>query len=145
MMAQPASSGPLVLANPPVAPPLPDSLTIRAMNSKLDAMWNEQKREMKAIKSDTKAQFKHISDLPLARIKRVMKSDEEVRMISAEAPILFAKACEMFVLDLTTRCYAYSEHNKRAGLEREDVFQVLKETNVYDFLAEVLIFQPVPK
>ena len=31
------------------------------------------------------------SDLPLARIKRVMKSDEDVRMISAEAPILFAR------------------------------------------------------
>lgn len=33
--------------------------------------------------------------LPLARIKKVMKaSDDQVKMISAEAPILFAKACE---------------------------------------------------
>lgn len=30
--------------------------------------------------------------------RRIMKSDEDVRMISAEAPILFAKACEMFIL-----------------------------------------------
>ena len=31
--------------------------------------------------------------LPLARIKKIMKSDEDVRMISSEAPILFALAC----------------------------------------------------
>jgi nuclear transcription factor Y gamma len=39
----------------------------------------------------------------LARIKRIMKSDEDVRMISAEAPVLFAKACELFVMDMTIR------------------------------------------
>ena len=26
-----------------------------------------------------------------------MKSDEDVRMISAEAPVLFARACEFFI------------------------------------------------
>jgi nuclear transcription factor Y gamma len=128
---------PIVVPPPPVPPPTPDSATMKGINAKLEAMWAEQKREVMALKSDSKTAFKHQSDLPLARIKRVMKSDEDVRMISAEAPILFAKACEMFVLDLTIRCYAYSEHNKRGGLEREDVYQVLKETDIFDFLAEV--------
>ena len=36
--------------------------------------------------------FKNHS-LPLARIKKIMKSDEDVRMISIETPVLFAKAC----------------------------------------------------
>ncbi len=35
--------------------------------------------------------------LPLARIKKVMKTDEDVKMISAEAPILFAKGCDIFI------------------------------------------------
>ncbi|PWA81229.1 histone-fold protein [Artemisia annua] len=39
--------------------------------------------------------------LPLAIIKKIMKVDEDVRMISAEAPIVFARACEMFILELT--------------------------------------------
>ena len=133
------SSSPIVVPPPPVPPPTPDSATMKGINAKLDAMWAEQKKEVMALKSENKAAFKHQSDLPLARIKRVMKSDEDVRMISAEAPILFAKACEMFVLDLTIRCYAYSEHNKRGGLEREDVYQVLKETDIFDFLAEVSV------
>jgi nuclear transcription factor Y gamma len=39
--------------------------------------------------------------LPLARIKKIMKADEDVKMISAEAPVVFAKACVLFILDLT--------------------------------------------
>ena len=108
-------------------------------------MWAEQRRETSSLRPDNKRDFKTMNDLPLARIKRVMKSDEDVRMISAEAPILFAKACEMFVLDLTIRSWAYSEHNKRQGLEREDVLQVLKETPIFDFLAEVLILPEPPR
>ena len=35
--------------------------------------------------------------LPLARIKKIMKMDDDVKMISAEAPLLFAKAAQMFI------------------------------------------------
>ena len=49
------------------------------------------------------ADFKNYIDLPLARIKRIMKSDEDVHMISAEVLVLFAKACEMFILEGTIR------------------------------------------
>lgn len=50
-----------------------------------------------------RADFKNYIDLPLARIKRIMKSDEDVHMISAEVLVLFAKACEMFILEMTIR------------------------------------------
>ncbi|KAH8521922.1 hypothetical protein H0E87_002815 [Populus deltoides] len=40
--------------------------------------------------------------LPLARIKKIMKkSGDDVKMISGEAPIVFSKACELFIEDLT--------------------------------------------
>lgn len=38
-------------------------------------------------------EFKNFA-LPLARIKKVMKSDPDVKMISAEVPVLLSKACE---------------------------------------------------
>lgn len=59
--------------------------------------------QMHVLQIGTEQDFKNHNDLPLARIKRIMKSDEDVRMISAEAPVLFAKACEMFILELTLR------------------------------------------
>jgi hypothetical protein len=36
-----------------------------------------------------------VHQLPLARIKKIMKSDDEVRMISQEAPVVFAKGFRM--------------------------------------------------
>ena len=45
-------------------------------------------------------------------------------MISAEAPIVFAKACEMFILELTLRSWRFTEENKRRTLQRSDVAQV---------------------
>lgn len=64
--------------------------------------------QMHQLEIGTEQDFKNHNDLPLARIKRIMKSDEDVRMISAEAPVLFAKACEMFILELTLRYVSQS-------------------------------------
>lgn len=82
--------------------------------------------------------FKNHNDLPLARIKRIMKSDEDVRMISAEAPVLFAKACEMFILELTLRSWSYSERNKRRTLQKEDIQTAIRNTDIFDFLVDVI-------
>lgn len=67
-----------------------------------------------------------------------MKSDEDVRMISAEAPVLFAKACEMFILELTLRSWNYSESSKRRTLQKEDLQAAIKKTDVFDFLVDVI-------
>mmetsp|Transcript_29133 Transcript_29133/g.66781 ORF Transcript_29133/g.66781 Transcript_29133/m.66781 type:complete len:88 (+) Transcript_29133:1887-2150(+) len=83
--------------------------------------------------------FKNHNDLPLARIKRIMKSDEDVRMISAEAPVLFAKAVEMFVLELTLRSWCYSEQNRRRTLQKDDLQTAIKKTDIFDFLVDVIM------
>jgi nuclear transcription factor Y gamma len=44
-------------------------------------------------------------------------------MISAEAPVLFAKACEIFIIELTHRAWNYTEEGKRRTLQ---VFFVTK-------------------
>ena len=58
-----------------------------------------------------------VQALPLARIKKIMKLDEDVKMISAEAPMLFAKAAEMFIHELTLRAWIHTEDNKRRTLQ----------------------------
>lgn len=64
------------------------------LRATLNAFWANQAQEMQRT-----SDFKN-HNLPLARIKKIMKSDEDVRMISSEAPALFAKACEMFILEV---------------------------------------------
>jgi histone H3/H4 len=51
--------------------------------------------------------------LPVARIKKIMKSDQDVRMISIEAPILFSKACELFITELTMKALFYARKDQR--------------------------------
>ena len=46
--------------------------------------------------------------LPLARVKNIMRSNEDVRMISAEAPVLFSKACELFIFELVLRSWIHA-------------------------------------
>mmetsp|Transcript_12505 Transcript_12505/g.40934 ORF Transcript_12505/g.40934 Transcript_12505/m.40934 type:complete len:156 (-) Transcript_12505:481-948(-) len=106
------------------------------MNAVLAKFWREQHSDIEQLTIDNEQAFKNHNDLPLARIKRIMKSDEDVRMISAEAPVLFAKACELFILELTLRAWCYSEQSKRKTLQREDVITAIQKTENFDFLIE---------
>ncbi|KAL5212097.1 hypothetical protein ABZP36_022944 [Zizania latifolia] len=76
--------------------------------------------------------------LPLARIKKIMKADEDVRMISAEAPVIFAKACEVFILELTLRSWMHTEENKRRTLQKNDIAAAISRTDIYDFLVDIV-------
>ena len=67
-----------------------------------------------------------------------MKSDEDVRMISAEAPALFAKACEIFIIELSYRSWYYTEESKRRTLQRSDIAQCINSTELFDFLMDII-------
>ncbi|KAL0919453.1 hypothetical protein M5K25_011548 [Dendrobium thyrsiflorum] len=98
----------------------------------LQIFWADQYREI-----DQTTDFKN-HNLPLARIKKIMKADEDVRMIAAEAPVVFARACEMFILELTHRGWAHAEENKRRTLQKNDIAAAITRTDVFDFLVEIV-------
>ncbi|KAG6541662.1 hypothetical protein Mapa_016927 [Marchantia paleacea] len=98
----------------------------------LQMFWHSQMNEIEQV-SDFKTH-----QLPLARIKKIMKADEDVRMISAEAPVLFAKACEMFILELTLRSWIHTEENKRRTLQKNDIAAAITRTDIFDFLVDIV-------
>eukprot|EP00608_Synchroma_pusillum_P005074 CAMPEP_0198443252 /NCGR_PEP_ID=MMETSP1452-20131203/69998_1 /TAXON_ID=1181717 /ORGANISM="Synchroma pusillum, Strain CCMP3072" /LENGTH=153 /DNA_ID=CAMNT_0044163883 /DNA_START=47 /DNA_END=508 /DNA_ORIENTATION=+ len=120
---------------------VPEEEAQALLEEELDAFWAQQVQEMEELPVGTEQSYKAHNDLPLARIKRIMKSDEDVRMISAEAPVLFAKACEMFILELTLRSWNYSQRSKRRTLQKEDVSAAIRATKIFDFLVD---FQEPP-
>mmetsp|Transcript_2941 Transcript_2941/g.7141 ORF Transcript_2941/g.7141 Transcript_2941/m.7141 type:complete len:190 (-) Transcript_2941:24-593(-) len=109
---------------------------MQAHNQQLRNFWEEQMEEIKEVPTETSVFKNH--QLPLARIKKIMKSDEDVRMISAEAPVLFAKACELFILELTLRSWMHSEESKRRTLQRNDIASAITKTDVFDFLLDIV-------
>ncbi|XP_042463945.1 nuclear transcription factor Y subunit C-4-like [Zingiber officinale] len=98
----------------------------------LQAFWANQMLEIEQTND-----YKNHS-LPLARIKKIMKADEDVRMISAEAPVVFAKACEMFILELTLRSWIHTEENKRRTLQKNDIAAAITRTDIFDFLVDIV-------
>lgn len=98
----------------------------------LQVFWANQMQEIEQT-----TDFKNHS-LPLARIKKILKADKDVRMISAEAPIIFAKACEMFILELTLRSWIHTEENKRRTLQKNDIAAAISRIDVFDFLVDII-------
>lgn len=99
----------------------------------LQQFWGHEYEAAHYCDLDPKSQ-----PLPLARIKKVMKSDREVKMISSEAPILFAKACEIFISEITIRAWQHAEESRRRTLQRSDVAAALARSDQFDFLIDLL-------
>uniref|UniRef100_A0A182N965 Nuclear transcription factor Y subunit gamma n=1 Tax=Anopheles dirus TaxID=7168 RepID=A0A182N965_9DIPT len=76
--------------------------------------------------------------LPLARIKKIMKLDEDVQMISSEAPMLFEKAIDIFIRELTLRAWHQTEHCKRRTLQRSDIATAITNYDQFDFLIDIV-------
>lgn len=102
------------------------------LQHQLQNFWANQYQEI-----EQSTDFKNHS-LPLARIKKIMKADEDVRMISAEAPVIFARACEMFILELTLRSWNHTEENKRRTLQKNDIAAAITRTDIFDFLVDIV-------
>ena len=77
-----------------------------------------------------------------------MRLDDEVkkkRMISAESPVLLAKAAEIFIAELTKIAWIHTtEGNKnqaktqRRTLQRRDIVLATKDSNHFDFLIDIV-------
>ncbi|XP_046844373.1 nuclear transcription factor Y subunit gamma-like [Xenia sp. Carnegie-2017] len=98
----------------------------------LASFWPKRTQEIRDM-TDFKTQ-----ELPLARIKKIMKQDEEVKMISAEAPVLFAKAAEIFINELSLRAWVHTEDNKRRTLQRNDIAMAITKYDMFDFLIDIV-------
>ncbi|KAF8005847.1 hypothetical protein BT93_K0202 [Corymbia citriodora subsp. variegata] len=115
------------------APPAaPFHHLLQQQHQQLQVFWSYQRQEIEQAND-----FKN-HQLPLARIKKIMKADEDVRMISAEAPVLFAKACELFILELTIRSWLHAEENKRRTLQKNDIAAAITRTDIFDFLVDIV-------
>lgn len=59
-------------------------------------------------------------------------------MISGEAPVLFAKAVEIFIAELSLRAWINTEDNKRRTLQRNDIASGISKYDQFDFLIDIV-------
>ncbi|CAM9619935.1 unnamed protein product [Ascophyllum nodosum] len=111
--------------------------------TRINEFWGEILKEVSEIDPE-KEDFK-THELPLARIKKIMRLEDDVAesgtprfMIAAEAPIIIAKACEIFVLEMAMRANSLTTENKRRTLQRNDIAMAVSKTDIYDFLIDIV-------
>lgn len=109
------------------------------LNQFLKNFWQRQIDQAETETPD----YRH-PPLPLARIKKVMKSDPDVKMIAADAPILFCKACEIFISEITARAFIIADSNKRRTLSRADIAKALSKSDQFDFLIDIVPRDDLP-
>jgi len=101
-----------------------------------DDSFQQMKKVVINKKSEDYDPFRN-SKLPLARIKKLMKMDEKLKMISAEAPILFSKICEI-IQEVTLRAWTIVDFHKRRTVQKQDILEALKKSDMYDFLIDLI-------
>lgn len=108
---------------------------IQLQKNNLQLFWNKQLLD---IHNTSVSRSYH--QLPLARVKRIMKSDGVVKMISSETPILFSKACELFIMEVTLRAWLQTEVSKRRTVQRCDIAKAIRnDPLLYHFLAPIVL------
>ncbi|KAK6137505.1 hypothetical protein DH2020_028758 [Rehmannia glutinosa] len=55
-----------------------------------------------------------------------------------EAPIVFSKACELFIEELTKRAWLMALQGKRRTMQKEDVASAVITTDIFDFLVNIV-------
>lgn len=101
-------------------------------NARIEDFW---KRNLERAKRDKLCSG---FALPLARIKRLMKVEEDVKMVASEVPILFSKITEKFVEELTLRAWLNTEENKRRILQKNDLSFASRTSDMFDFLIYIM-------
>ncbi|KAM3200862.1 nuclear transcription factor Y subunit C-4-like [Capsicum annuum] len=99
------------------------------LQQQLQMLWNYERQEIEQA-----TDFKN----SLTRIKKIMKADEDVRMISVETPVLFAKACEIFIQELTLSSWLHTKENKHRTLQKNDIAAAISRTDTFDFLVDII-------
>lgn len=135
------------------------------MDEGLEEMWHGSSEGIRLI--DAATENWRNQKLPLAKIKKIMKSEDVILqelerdrleklaaeegqtaaqpnekstkfMISGEAPVLMSKACELMIKDLSFRAWRHTERNRRRTLQKQDLHAAVGESEVYDFLIDIV-------
>ncbi|KAI9164571.1 DNA-directed DNA polymerase epsilon, subunit C [Blastocladiella emersonii ATCC 22665] len=75
---------------------------------------------------------------PVSRIKKIIKEDQDVEVVSQEAVFLIAKAAEMFLEKLAWEACQTAEGEKRKMVQYRDVVRVAESVDEFFFLEDIL-------
>ncbi|KAF9208637.1 hypothetical protein BGZ49_008205 [Haplosporangium sp. Z 27] len=81
---------------------------------------------------------KGVSQLPAARVKRIIKEDKDVQMVSNDAVFLISMATELFLESFTTKAFNLAKIEKRKTVSYKDLATAVTQHDSLEFLQDVV-------
>jgi len=75
---------------------------------------------------------------PLARVQRIIKTDEDVNKITSEAVFLIAKSTEFFLENFVTESYKSTKRDKRRTIQYKDLAKAVQDIDSLEFLTDIV-------
>ncbi|EFC35693.1 predicted protein [Naegleria gruberi] len=88
--------------------------------------------------SEQQQPIRQIVDMPVARVRRIMKSDADVRTISQEAVVLVSKAAEKLIEHLARESLKNTIRDNRKTVNYNDLSEAVKSQDYFDFLEDII-------
>ncbi|KAF8425630.1 histone-fold-containing protein [Tirmania nivea] len=76
--------------------------------------------------------------LPLTRVKRIIKLDEEIGTCSSSAAFLVTVAAEMFIQYLANQGYKGAQKDRRKNLQYKDLANAVAALDTLEFLSDTI-------
>jgi len=77
------------------------------------------------VKTKSAPRANRISELPLSKIKHIIKLDPEVKLVNSEAVYLITKATESFIKSLAKESFTHAAQQKKKTITKSHVDQAL--------------------
>ncbi|XP_052840999.1 DNA polymerase epsilon subunit 4 isoform X2 [Drosophila gunungcola] len=81
-----------------------------------------------------------MTQLPLARIRNIMKLDPDMQVATNEAVFTVAKAVELFIASLSRESYTYTAQSKKKTIQKRDVEMAISAVDSLMFLDGAMNF-----
>lgn len=77
------------------------------------------------MKAKSVPRANRISELPLSKIKHIIKLDPEVKLVNSEAVYLITKATESFIKSLAKESFTHAAQQRKKTITKSHVDQAL--------------------
>eukprot|EP00965_Chrysotila_dentata_P237600 6202010-Pleurochrysis_carterae.AAC.1 len=106
------------------------------LEERMEEFWEETLKEVSGAAGPWTS-----SDLPLARIKRIMKLDScfNPQMVGADGAQMAAYLSEVFVKCVTTRAWWFTARDARRTLQLKDLQMAIRSCPDFDLLIDILL------
>ncbi|KAF9142568.1 hypothetical protein BG015_000750 [Linnemannia schmuckeri] len=79
-----------------------------------------------------------VTQLPVARVKRIIKEDKDVQMVSNDAVFLISLATELFLESFTAKAFNLAKIEKRKTVSYKDLATAVTQHDSLEFLQDVI-------